>query len=125
MGLYPCSVDVVIYIVCIRTKNCNKLPDPKYCGFARILVLRRFYLEELPRKSTTPSTSLVRNHEMIVFVKGLMGKKEKMQKKKKLYKLLHNPIGGGFHVFLFIPILESHALPNDVRITRLGSAPDS
>ena len=34
MGLYPCSLDVVIYIVCIRTKNCNKLPDPKYCGFA-------------------------------------------------------------------------------------------
>ena len=27
MGLYPCSQDVVIYIVCIRTKNCN-CPTP-------------------------------------------------------------------------------------------------
>lgn len=80
MGLYPCSLDVVIYIVCIRTKNCNTLPDPKYCGFARILVLR---LEELPRKNTTPSASLVRNHVMFVFVKGLMRKKEEKSKKKK------------------------------------------
>ena len=96
MGLYPCSLDVVIYIVCIRTKNCNKLPDPKYCGFARILVLR---LEELPRKNTTPSASLVRNHVMFVFVKGLMRKNEE-KSKKKMYKLLHNPaIGGGFHFF--------------------------
>ena len=95
MGLYPCSLDVVIYIVCIRTKNCKKLPDPKYCGFARILVLR---LEELPRKNTTPSASLVRNHVMFVFVKGLMRKNEE-KSKKKMYKLLHNPVGGGFHFF--------------------------
>ena len=81
VGLYPCSLDVVIYIVCIRTKNCNKLPDPKYCGFARILVLR---LEELPRKNTTPSASLVRNHVMFVFVKGLMRKKEEKSKKKNV-----------------------------------------
>ena len=81
MGLYPCSLDVVVYIVCIRTRNCNKLPDPN-CGFALILVLRRFFfLEELPRKNPTLSASLVRNHEMFVFVKSFKGKKENMQKK--------------------------------------------
>lgn len=97
MGLCPCSLDVVIYIVCIRTKNCKKLPDPKYCGFARILVLR---LEELPRKNTTPSASLVRNHVMFVFVKGLMRKKEeKSQKKCISYYITQSVVDFTFFVY--------------------------
>lgn len=79
MGLYPCSLDVVIYIVCIRTKNCNKLPDPKYCGFARILVLR---LEELPRKNTTPLRFVSKKSRDVCFCERFDEKKRgKIQKK--------------------------------------------
>ena len=81
MGLYPCSLDVVIYIVCIRTKNCNKLPDPKYCGFARILVLR---LGRTSKKEHHPLRFVSKKSRNVCFCERFEGKKRKNAKKKNV-----------------------------------------